>query len=754
MEPAVLPLPPVRIVAEVDADLRTIRGTMTVPAGARLVDPLALLPDPKDDLQGMRTFPGAASHGQITWSAAADGTLSFETRLPRRYGTIGATGHGLFASGGWYPQPADLPIAAWDVTVALPPGTGGALGDVADTDVLHWVGTGERAGLAVVRRPTFTPLDAGPSDVLLLAQGHPPRVLVRELGAQLALMPTALSGIVVRAPLRRRLTGHAPGLAFVSDRAFRLTPGLAFVHRKAVARGIAAAFVSPADPFDRELAAAALGEVQAERLRGLDADRLLGLFRWVPQVDALLSSERMAFYGEILDRPWPTDPVKDDLVEILAPHAPGTAVLMELDDTFGPGTGQRVGEALARGDTVREALVAAGIDPVFLDPWRSAPAPQDYLLHTGDGAPAVERIGSARPETLVVRIDGVDHPLRLAPGTTALPDDARQIVLDPSLHTDQTSRRGDTWPARYSWTASGWIETVNLSQLQLYASGTLTLRRQYDTRNLWLGSVSNSRSDLVSVDVGFVRKEGPLLDGWTRPHRFRVDLGASVLNPGFADTDGVRVALDSVLSWARDDRVSSDFPVRGRRLSAAVSGGGIPATPSSWVGANVAAIGVGSFHPRFAVAARATAAVARSPLPHRLLILGGAGAMRSIPALPACPAVDGDGEPTPCLAVATERAVFATELRWAPIRGVSLPMILAWGSELQLTGGLEAMSARVDGELAWATGVTAGVFALGDVLGIDASGVGLTAAWPLAVQRVPVERSAVPELYLRFAQAF
>ena len=256
-----------RIVATVDPDLRTVRGTMTVPPGTVVVDPLARLPDPTDDLQAFRTFPGAPSHGAVTWERDGD-ALAFEARLPRRFGTIGATSHGLFASGGWYPEPDA--IGSWDVTVTLPPGTGGALGDVADTDLLHWEGTGERAALAVVRDPRFVPLS---DDVLLVSQGKPPKILVRELETALALWPTASSGIVVRAPLRRRHTGHAPGLAFVSDRAFRVTPGFAFVHREAVARGIAAAFVPSPDPFDRELAAAALGQPYAERLRGIHRNR-------------------------------------------------------------------------------------------------------------------------------------------------------------------------------------------------------------------------------------------------------------------------------------------------------------------------------------------------------------------------------------------------------------------------------------------------------------------------------------------------
>jgi hypothetical protein len=750
----------VRLEVSVDEDLRTLRGTMELPPGTALADPLALLPEPRDDLQRLRTFPGPVSQGSLLWQQE-DGHVTFTARLPRRYGALGSTRHGLFAAGGWYPAPIGpdgrLLHPRWEVTVQLPPDTGGAVGDSAGTGVLRWTGEGERVGLAVVERPHLTPLSTGSAEVWLLTKGRPRRSLRRHLGEQLALLPMSLRGVAVQAPLRRRLTAHAPGLAFVSDRAWRLSPGLQFAHHEAVTRGVAAALVPLPDPADRELAAAALSEAHAGRLRQLDTDRVLGLLRWLPQVNALLSSQRLPFYSEILGRAWPADPVADDLAEMLEPYAPGTAVHAQLDDTFGPGTGRRAGEGLLLGEPREQALQRAGVPPGFLEPWRRRVPPQDYVLSPEPGAVVLTRVAppEAPPETLIVRVDGQEQALQVPPGGSHTLQDPRRVLLDPRQHVRQLSRAGDSWPPRYDWTVAGWVDSVNLSQAQLFAAGFLTLRRQYDTHNLVLGSLSNSRSDLVSVEVGYLRKEGPLLDGWTRPHRLRADVGASLLDPAFAETDGLQVALDGYLSYTFDDRVSYDFPLRGRRLSVNVGGGGIPETSTTWLGAGAAATGVVSPHPRWALAGRGHASWASSPLPHRLLILGGEGSMRSLPALPACPAPGEDGEPLPCFPVATERVHGALELRCAVVRGASLPLAVLWGSELQVAMGLEGVAARLQqGEGDWATGVTASVLGLGDMLGADTSALGVLAAWPLLTGGLPVEPTPVPELYLRFGQSF
>ncbi len=743
--------PVVRIEANVACNLRCVEGTLELEGDheVQFVDPLSRLPDPPNDLHALRTFPGRPSRGDVTFVRTGPGRARFRTRLPRRFGALGATHHGLFANGGWYPQPlvdGDVPIARFEVTVRLPPGAFGVLGGVVGEDLLFASITAERVPLAVLPEGRVTALD---EELLLVTRRRPRRGMLKRLRSMLPHVPGALSGVVVEAPLRRRLVRPGPGTLFLSDRAFRLTAGLGFVHQPAVARGLMAALSGGADPFVREVVAAGKVGAYEQADPTVDPERLLGTFRWVPQVNALLSTQNTAFFSDILDRPHSGDPLRDDLLEMWSPTWPGPAVVAQLDARFGPGAGACV--AAGWDD------VACGLPAGTTDGYRVPYPDQDYLVEVdADGVSVTRQVDADAPsETVTVRIDGEDVVRAYPPGTTRiLWPEPSSVILDPGRETAQRSRVRDRWPARYDVTAQAWIDSINLSQGQVFGWASSSIRRRYDTHNLLSGVLSNSRTDLVSLDLAYLRKEGPLLDGFRRPHRFQVRVGAGWLNPNFAETDGVQVAVDTTLTWAHDTRVSSDFPLRGHRFSVWTSAGRVLGRSDSWWSVSALAMAVASLHPRQALAAELIAGTARSNVPQRLLQLGGPRLMQSIPTLPAC--VPGRPIDEPCTVLATERAVAHLEHRVALLRNASLPLWLAWGSELQITTGLEGLLARVDGQGVWATGVTAGVFGLADILGAEPLGAGVTLAWPLAwdARLVEIERSAVPQVIVRFTQAF
>ena len=723
----------VELTARVHDDLGGLEGTFHVegPPGWVLADPLRALPDPPSDLQLPRTFPGPVSRGGIVVTPLGNGDFRFVTTLPARFGPYGATAHGAFANGGWYPQllvGEGLPLVDWEVHVTLPEGATGALGGEVGPGVLTFSGPADRVPLAVLPRARTTALTP---EVTLLTRGRPSRRLLRELGA-----PEG-RGVVVRAPLRRRLTADGPGLVYLSDRAFRLTPGLEPAHRRAVSRGLAAGLSALPDDFDRDF----VGAATTAEVRGMD--RVLGAFRWVPQVNWLLVSQRIPFWAETTGQAWPADPVVDDLSELYDPHWPGTAAVAAVADRHGVGGVREVAAALAAGR----------VSPIDLSELRRSPPVQDVVLTVGDDALTLERrvLPGASSTPVTVRLDGVDAVVELPPGPTAvpLPQPARRVSLDPLRHLPQTSRIEESWPPRWDATFAGWVDGVNLSQGQVWVGGQSTLRRWWNTHDLFLGSVYNSQSDLVGVRVGYLRKEGPLLDGITRPLRLRFDVGSALLNPSFSPTEGLAATLDTAASIAWDDRVGLDFPLRGQRVGAGVGAGGIPGSSETWTSANVNGLWVGSPHPRVAFAGRGLLSIARSPANHRLLLLGGDVGIRSVPALPACPA---EGEA--CLPVATERATGVVELRTAPIRNASVPLLLAWGSELQLTVGLEGLVANVGGDVVSASGVTLGALALAEVFGVDAAALGLTAAFRTSTTGLPLPRNAPPQLYLRFEQTF
>lgn len=754
-------MPHVEIEANVSDDLRSVSGVLRAEGWqGDWIDPLSRLPEPTDDLQLFRTRPGRPDRGAVRWTEV-DGALHFTADLPRRYGALGWTRAGLFANGGWYPQPLDpqgMPVVRWTVTVHLPPGSGGALGpvvEVEDPATLRWEGEAERVALAVVPRPRATPLA---DEVTLLTRKRPRRALVRGLAHLLeARGELELSGVVVEAPLRRRLTRPGPGLVYVSDRAFRLTPGFRRYHRVPVFRGLAAGLRDEPDPFERELTAAALTKARADALRTGNAAGLLGTFAWIPQVDALLSSRRMAFYGEILDTTHPTDPVRDDLTEFLDPYTPGTVVRSQLDLTWGQGTSERVGWALARGEPLDRAAEEAGVPPQWLAQWKRPYPDQDYRITVLRDAIVVERDApaGAPQETAPLLVDGVLHRLTVPPGQSVrvpLEEPPRRVALDPRGQLGQRSRYGEIWPARYSITLSAGIDTISVNRGQFYGFGQMSLRKRYDTRNLWFGTLHTSPGTLVGGGATWLRKAGPLQDGWNRPHRFTLGAGVTLLNPDFAHVDRVRPAVSGSIGYAWDTRVSHDFPLRGHRFAASVGGGAIPGLDERWASVGLSAVGLAPLHPRHVLAGKLALAGAASNAPWRLMSLGGTGAMRSLPVLPACK------DPLPgavCAEQADLRAFGAWEYRVAPLRELSVPAVLAWGNELQLAVGLEGVLARVDRAPATALGLTAGIAGTADLLGAHTQLLGITAGWPLWWSGLEhVERTALPEIYLRWGQAF
>ena len=94
-------------------------------------------------------------------------------------------------------------------------------------------------------------------------------------------------------------------------------------------------------------------------------------------------------------------------------------------------------------------------------------------------------------------------------------------------------------------------------------------------------------------------------------------------------------------------------------------------------------------------------------------------------------------------------------MRWVIVRGASVPFGLAWGTDLQLSLGVDGITASTDTGPGWATGWTVGLSGVGDVLGVEPMLVGLTAGWVLGGENLDgVNPGSGPELLLRWGQRF
>ncbi|MCB9778273.1 MAG: hypothetical protein H6742_06900 [Alphaproteobacteria bacterium] len=776
-----LAAPHVRIEATVSDDLRVVEGVVSTSdldvAGLAL--PLPLLPIPDHDEWRRRTFPGAAVAGRQRLVPDGDDPhrAHFVTVLPDRGGASGRVpGHGLFANGLWHPspapdpdQPATLPVVDWSVTVVLPDGVTGVVGDTVGTGVLTWSGRAERVPLAVIPDASVHRHEVAGGVVTLVDHGH--RRITRDerlLGIIADSWPAEepLSLVVVETPAWRRLARPGPGVLFLSDRALRVTAPLWRYHAPAVRRGVLQAGLSPTDPWLRELAA----EVVVQRLEAehpsASPREVLGWLSWIPQIDALLYDGTLPYYGEVFDEPWPADPVADDLRQVLAPGTPGAVAARQLDKRLGDGAAAGIVDPLLAGVPIERAVEALGIRTQDLDALRAPPPAQELSVEVRRvGAQTVvelhrEAPPDAPPEVVVVRVEERDGSEELVTWRTdAGPDDRvdvrgtrpRRVELDPADLVHQVPApdglRSDTWPRPWTMTLSFFPAELQLSDGRITAYANAILRRRYDTRWLVDLGLATDPEDLLRGEVGLLHYRGPLTDRRSRPVRLWAYTDVAVLDPGFRPTDQASIAVGASVGAALETRTDRDLPTRGGRLAVGLGGGVVPGADQRWGRATAAATGLAPLSGRLGLAGRVSGGIARGEVGHRLLSLGGSSGVRGIPV---------------SAVVGHQGGTANGELRWQALRMASVPGWLVWLSDLQLSAGIDGgmlTGAELDptlgaaGDRVTAVGWSGGIGSSWDVLGVRPTFLGLTAGGALWTEPT-LALSAFPQIYVHLDSAF
>ncbi len=745
--------------ADVAPDLRVIRGTIRFDEAVTLVDPLAALPEPPDDRTLFRTFPGAPDPGSMTWRpvAGAPGTWRFEARLPVRYGDLGVLpGDGAWANGGWYPQPVgpqgEARVATWDVDVTLPDGVVGVMNGVVGDRRLAWTGDADRAALALIVGGRITTLPARGGTVRFVERRRPFGGRERGVARLLAQavedawpLPTPPDLTIVEDLDLLRLARAAPDMVFLSDRTFRLSPGfLRPYHVGAVRREVAAAALqghggaSPfADGWMRDFGAAAL----TNELKSPSVRKLLGWFSWNPVIDALLYDGTLPYFADVFDEPFGGPP---GLLDVLGGRIPGRAAAVQLDDLSGKGTAAALSRAVLAGAPLADAAAALSVPPALVAAWRHPYAEgQDYVVHVDGAGARVERVAppDAPPEVVVVKVDGERLAPWIAgpgPDERALPGTTRAsaVQVDPDGHVRQADLVNDRWPVKWTMVVNGGLYNLNPSQQSFDLAADLYFRRRNDSRNLLVLSVDHDAQDLATVTAGWLRWLGPLVDRRTRTHRLSFFAGPSLLDPAFRPTDRGAVAIGAAAGYAWDTRTDPYFALSGHRLSLSVGGGLVPQSEDRWASASALAVGLVSPHPRHVFAFKAKAGIATGDVEHRLLPLGGGGDVRAIPE---------------AAIVGNQRIDATIEYRWAPLRNASIPIALAWVSEVHLSPAIDAGVAWRGDTRATAVGGALGVHTLLDILGAKGSLVGVTFAAPLWTDGVETDGLQV---YIDFSHAF
>lgn len=771
--------PRVQLRARVHDDLRSITGEVELfdPAGTSLHDLLSALPIPTDDLQLRRTFPGATEQGRLKLLRQEPTRESeralFVAVLPERVDASGfVKGRGLFANGLWHPQPMRgraLVLVDWQVEVLVPEGSVGVLNGVvleaeAADRSLRWEGRAERLALAVLPGARVqTHAVAGGSLRIVEAGPRRPRrdaELVRLLeqswpAPQAWSKPSPPDITVVESPSWRRLSREGPGTLFLSDLALRLSGGLRSYHHSAVRRGLLRAGLPLEDPGLRELVADTLAERVAE---GPDARKTLGWLSWIPQIDDLLYDGSLPFYSEVFDEQWPGDPVLDDLSELSDRKAPGRVLQHRLDHRLGEGTALALSRRLLEGVDPTEALAEIGLTREGFEELRRLAGPTDLrvdLVRAGEEF-VVQVQRQAEPdapaEAIVLRVDDHEQAWLAGPGPAELrlplADKPRSVEIDPHGDVDQ-SPLFDRWPRRWTVVASAFPAELNLSEGRITAFADLTFRRQYDTRWLFdLGLATDSR-DLVRAQAGVFHFRGPLQDRRSRPLRLWALAGPALLDPGYRPTKDGRVALGGGMGFAWETRVDTDLPMRGYRLTASVDGGLVPGSSARWGGLRGGLTGLVPVGGRLALAGRASGGLVVGDVEHRLLSLGGSGGVRGLSSADL---------------LGHQAAIASVEGRWNALRQASVPLPLAWLSQLQLTAGLDAGALRANpgsasseptsGGTTLASGWALGLGGKADLFGARPTYAAVTVAGLLDSQPSITPSSRWPQIALRLDRNF
>lgn len=753
--------PRVVLKAVLRPDLQTVVGTLSVEPDAelRFVDGLQRVPVPEDDQLRRYTFPGPVESGWLHLEQRTDTEWSFHAMLPRRYGASGTVpGRGVFLNGLWHPQPMQgesLALVEWDAEVSLPAGLTGVLNGAVSEHRVAWTGESEWLAFAALEDARIQQLELPVGSVTLVDQG-PPRP---RRDAYLATLieegwpgPQPPSFTLVETPSRRRLTRAGPGMLFVSDRALRVSGGLKVFHEDALLHGLMLAGTPLPRSFSRSLVAAAL----ADAAPAPDLREALGWFAWIPQIDSLLYSGRLPFYSEVFGEAWPGDPVEDDIRQVLDPVTPGRAITRRLDLRHGSGAAERLAWALVGGSGLAEACSAQGIPFPDLLAWKRRPPAQALSLTVevpseGGATVVVTRAAGPRAPAEPIAID-VDEVTTVWEAGAADTEHRLSLVraphvaaVDPDGLVRQADRADDRWPIRWTPVAYLWWDDLAFAGGGLSAGGTLLLRKQYATRNLFGGTVAVSPQDSLRGSLRWTHLFGPLQDRRQRPYRWTVGAGPALLRPVYRPTDAGRVAAEVWTSLSKNTLVDPFFPRRGHRVGLGVNAGQILNSASRWLSVSSSAQGVVSAWGRLAVAGRVRGGVATGDVEHRLLPLGGSDGVQGLAA---------------ATAVGRGLLVGNAEVRLQPIRFASLPGPLLWVSDLQLGAGVDAgvLADAVGGagelaERATAVGWTASLGGTGDLLGAYPMLLGLWVAGPIGVQ--PETLGTAPlQLYLRMRQAF
>ena len=743
-----------RIRASVSDDLRVIQGTFEADAHENLewVNLLSQLPMPATDRARHRTFPGASEAGvlYLEGSGPVSRPRSFHVILPRRFGASGMVpGRGLFSNGLWHPHPVlngRIATVQWDVELTLPPGATGVLNGVVSTGTIRWKGHGDRLSLAVLTDARIQEIAISPETTMTLVDTGPQRKLRDKRTIAIATRGlqhnVASSFVVVETPMRRRLVRNGPNTLFMSDRALRLSGRNWATHGASIRNGLQSASLTVVDPWLRDLAGSLLHSTVFQTRSTRERVRWR---TWMPGVDSFLYDGRVPFVGETLDEGWPTDPLRDDPLELVDNPTPAHTAGVKLSGRYGGAPLHTWATALAAGATFEEAATVAHVPAEGFDEWRTHPTISDVGVQVQQ-SPNGWKISLTRDaetsmpaEPVAFAIDGDTKTWATNEGPDSLEITRerrpKRVRIDPHSQVLQENRANDTWPRPWTITFSGYLAEINLNRRRATATGYATIRRPHTNR--WTHRLITYTNPIeiaglyYSLGYGFGRK----IDRRNRIWRAWGGPSVAWMDPALPDVHMGKQAIDLRAGIRVDTRDNWPYCETGFRVETTGSQGWVPRVDerSNTVGAK--GILLQPLPGPLVLATEIKVGGTTSGIPNRQYSLGGGGGVQGL-------SFDRH---------LGQRSMFgSTELRLRPVQHASVPVAFGWLSTIQVSGALEA--GWVDDQKA--TGWTAGVGGVVDLWGHSPRFAGLWIA--RAFQDGPWSdiKPGPSQYYLRLTQRF
>lgn len=557
---------------------------------------------------------GKLVHDILVLSCSGMGRVEVDARIkvPERTGPFGYIGDQLSLAGAWYPQVLGAPR---DYRLKLTvPSKSQLMSPRSEPQMLHEDSgvyelaiRGDRQLSLVLRSALIRTSSLADGDVDL----HHQEIADLEFDAFAKAIADGLSFLkergfrrpksplqIIETPMRHNLALALEQVVLVSDRAFRVTPieRIQRFHGHEILRAVYTHYFMKEYRFPPETAQV-LGvwlrdRYVQERFRGKDdAYDVIGFWRFIPVIDAMLISPDLSFASSYFRKLSAPDPHRYQYFGDFVPKLGGTLLYEKLVDRLG---NEKIAELLAqvlKNSSLKDEI-AKILGKDFYPAWSGEYPRLQYRLgeittHGLEAHIQIIREGEVASEPITVQLEDIEgnrhrirapesyEPLRIV--TTTLSAPLALVQLDPEgrlIESPTKMRPSPPWDNRstpqWNMLLNNFSLLISATDAAFASSVDLGFYREHDLH--WRFALA------AGVQPEALRLSGRGSYGFGRrvhPGRLQQWIGTMIfadhLREGFGTAMATGQGLGASLYYGFDDRRSYWAPGAGRGLRASVT---------------------------------------------------------------------------------------------------------------------------------------------------------------------------------------